>query len=139
MLISHDLSTVRAICDEVMVLYAGQMVEYGNRNALLAAPRHPYTDLLIASVPELRPGWLDGLAPIRLAEAAGGVAAFSEAPCAFAPRCPMRLDAVCATEPPPVQTLAKGAAIRCHRTAQDLLVAQTDLDLTPHDRSHADA
>jgi len=139
MFISHDLSTVRAICDEVMVLYAGQMVEYGNRNALLAAPRHPYTDLLIASVPELRPGWLDGLAPMRLAEAAGGVAAFSEAPCAFAPRCAMRLDAVCATEPPPIQTLAKGAAIRCHRTAQDLLVAQTDRDLTPHDRSHVEA
>jgi peptide/nickel transport system ATP-binding protein len=126
MFISHDLSTVRAICDEVMILYAGQAVEYGNRGALLAPPRHPYTDLLISSVPELRPGWLDGVSPSHLAEASGGVGGRSaSSPCAFVSRCAMRLDGVCDTQIPPVRHLPKGTAIRCHRTEQDLLVAQS--------------
>jgi len=124
MFISHDLSTVRAVCDDVMVLYAGQMVEYGNRAALLAAPRHPYTDLLLSSVPELRPGWLDSLPPAKLAQAAGGVA-FSTAPCAFAPRCGLRLEPCCASEVPPRRTLGKGTTIACHRTEHDLRLAQT--------------
>jgi peptide/nickel transport system ATP-binding protein len=124
MFISHDLSTVRAVCDDVMVLYAGQMVEYGDRSALLATPHHPYTDLLLTSVPELRTGWLDELPPAKLAQAAGSVA-FSTAPCAFAPRCGLRVDAVCATEPPPRRALTKGATVACHRTEQDLILAQS--------------
>ena len=61
--ISHDLATVRAIADEVMVMYAGRAVRNGRRRARWRRRRaHPYADLLAASVPELRPGWLDGLA-----------------------------------------------------------------------------
>lgn len=135
MFISHDLSTVRAVCDDVMVLYAGQMVEYGDRAALLATPHHPYTDLLLSSVPELRTGWLDGLPPAKLAQAAGRVA-LSAAPCAFAPRCGVRIDAVCATEPPPRRALTKGATIACHRTEQDLIVAQSATASVP---SHVEA
>ncbi len=59
MFISHDISTVRAICDEVIVLYAGQRVESGQRDVLAAPPYHPYTGLLVDSVPALQPGWLD--------------------------------------------------------------------------------
>ena len=126
MFISHDLSTVRAICDEVMILYAGQAVEYGDRSALLTPPRHPYTDLLISSVPELRPGWLDGISQSHLAEVSGsGAARSATARCAFVNRCAMRLDGVCETQVPPVQHLAKGTAIRCHRTENDLRIAQT--------------
>ncbi|WP_159999838.1 ABC transporter ATP-binding protein, partial [Roseomonas sp. 18066] len=65
MFISHDLHTVRAVCDEVMVLYAGQRVELGAGAAMAEAPWHPYTDLLVASVPELRPGWLEQTAAPR--------------------------------------------------------------------------
>jgi len=127
MFISHDLSTVRAICDEVMILYAGQAVEYGHRSALLTPPRHPYTDLLISSVPELRPGWLDGISTSHLAEASDGSAVRSAtSPCAFVGRCAVRLDGVCETQIPPVRRLPKGTAIRCHRTEQELLAAQTD-------------
>ncbi len=132
MFISHDLSTVRAICDEVMILYAGQAVEYGHRSALLTPPRHPYTDLLISSVPELRPGWLDGISKSHLAEAGNGTAVRSAAsPCAFVGRCAMRIDGVCETQLPPVRRLPKGTAIRCHRTEQELLAAQTGSDAMP--------
>ena len=126
MFISHDLSTVRAICDEVLILYAGQAVEYGDRSALLTAPRHPYTDLLISSVPELRPGWLDGISMSHLMEASDGSAVRSAAsPCAFVSRCAVRLDGVCEAQLPPVRRLLKGTTIRCHRTEQELMAAQT--------------
>lgn len=59
MFISHDISTVRAICDDILVLYSGTMVDMGRRDAFRAAPFHPYTDLLIGSVPEMRAGWLE--------------------------------------------------------------------------------
>lgn len=57
--ISHDISTVRTTCDEITVLFRGKKVDACDREALLAQPRHPYTELLIDSVPELRPGWLE--------------------------------------------------------------------------------
>lgn len=60
--ISHDISTVRALCDEVMVLYHGQCVEFGACDEVLGNPRHAYTRQLIGSVPELRPGWLESRA-----------------------------------------------------------------------------
>jgi peptide/nickel transport system ATP-binding protein len=136
MFISHDLSTVRAICDEVMILYAGQVVEYGDRSALLSPPRHPYTDLLIASVPELRPGWLDGIRTSHLTEASGAATTLSAAaPCAFFSRCAMRLDGVCDTQIPPMHRLAKGTAVRCHRTEQDLLVARADAPTALYERA----
>ena len=137
MFISHDLSTVRAICDEVMILYAGQAVEFGDRSALLAPPRHPYTDLLIASVPELRPGWLDEISSTHLTETTGVRITRSAASlCPFAGRCAMRLDHVCDTQVPPLRRLPKGTMIRCHRTEHDLLVAQTGAVTAPNARLH---
>ena len=59
MFISHDISTVRSICDDVVVLYAGRKVESGARQTFSAPPFHPYTHLLISSVPEMRRGWLE--------------------------------------------------------------------------------
>ena len=123
--ISHDLSTVRAICDQVMILYAGRRVELGGRAALQSAPMHPYTDLLLSSVPELRPGWLEGVSRSHLEEAAAGLAhADLSMPCPFFRRCPVRLDGICDTQPPPARQLAKGAEILCHRTEEELLLAQ---------------
>jgi peptide/nickel transport system ATP-binding protein len=57
--ISHDIGTVRAVCDEVLVLNAGAVVEHATGDNLLSAPVHPYTQLLCASVPQLRQGWLE--------------------------------------------------------------------------------
>ncbi len=61
MFISHDLSTVRAICDQVMVLYNGVCVEARPRATLDTPPWHPYMKVLLESVPELRTDWLDGI------------------------------------------------------------------------------
>ena len=59
MFITHDLATVRAISDEVVVMLQGRIVEQGARNDVLTPPHHEYTDLLLSSVPEMEIGWLD--------------------------------------------------------------------------------
>ena len=57
--VSHDLAVVRAISDRVAVLYQGRLCEIGPSSEVYQYPSHPYTDLLISSVPELRVGWLE--------------------------------------------------------------------------------
>jgi peptide/nickel transport system ATP-binding protein len=127
MFISHDLSTIRALCDQVMILYAGSAVERGGRQVMQLAPKHPYTDLLLSSVPELRPGWLDGISATHLAEAAGGLTrAAARLACPFQPRCAVRVENVCDRVPPPLRHLAKGADILCHRSETELLRAQAE-------------
>ena len=125
MFISHDLATVRAVCDEVMILYAGQMMERGPGGVVMQAPQHPYADLLASSIPELRPGWLDGIDATRLAEARGETARPSPSDrCAFVARCPVRAGP-CETEPPPLRRFTKGSDVHCHRTEQELLAQQS--------------
>ncbi|GMG80838.1 ABC transporter ATP-binding protein [Paralimibaculum aggregatum] len=58
MFITHDIATVRAIADEVVVMQAGRVVEKGPKDAVFTPPHDPYTALLLASVPEMDPGWL---------------------------------------------------------------------------------
>ena len=65
MLITHDLSTVRAIADEVVVMKDGIVVEAGPKNEMFRPPHHEYTDLLLSSVPEMDPSWLDNLLAAR--------------------------------------------------------------------------
>ena len=65
MLITHDLSTVRAIADEVVVMKDGVVVEAGPKNEMFKPPHHEYTDLLLSSVPEMDPSWLDNLLAAR--------------------------------------------------------------------------
>ncbi len=59
--ITHDLATVKAIADEVVIMLKGRIVEQGPRQTVLSPPHHAYTDKLLASVPEMDPGWLDAL------------------------------------------------------------------------------
>ncbi|GJH33911.1 dipeptide ABC transporter ATP-binding protein [Paraburkholderia hospita] len=126
MFISHDISTVRAICDEVIVLYAGQCVEAGQRDALSAPPYHPYTGLLIDSVPALRPGWLDSRRALTAgALPAMGPASDSHELCSFRARCTARIDGKCNVTPPSMKRLPSGAEIRCHHSAADLTRMQT--------------
>jgi len=126
MFISHDISTVRAVCDQVMVLYSGCKVDAGSRKALASPPFHPYADLLIASVPELRTGWLDGL-PARLAVESPPPGAEKPARglCTFLDRCPVRIAGVCDREPPPRRDLGGGKEILCHHTRAELEALQT--------------
>ena len=59
--ITHDLATVKAIADEIVVMYQGAVVEQGPKATILAPPHPPYTELLLSSVPEMNPDWLDDL------------------------------------------------------------------------------
>jgi peptide/nickel transport system ATP-binding protein len=126
MFISHDISTVRAICDEVIVLYAGQRVEAGQRDVLAAPPYHPYTELLVDSVPELRPGWLDARRHVAAcALPAMGESADVPELCSFRSRCPVRIDGMCNMTAPSLKKLPSGAEILCHHSAAELSRLQT--------------
>lgn len=59
--ITHDLATVKAIADEIVVMYKGRIVEQGDKSEILKPPHHDYTELLLSSVPEMDPDWLDNL------------------------------------------------------------------------------
>ena len=61
MFITHDLATVRSIADEVVVMQQGKVVEQGPKEEMFTPPHHPYTDLLLSSVPEMDPNWLTTL------------------------------------------------------------------------------
>jgi peptide/nickel transport system ATP-binding protein len=131
MFISHDISTVRAICDEVIVLYAGHRVEAGQREVLAAPPYHPYTGLLVDSVPALKPGWLDARRDIvATALPAMGESADVAELCSFRARCPVRIDGKCNLTPPSLKKLPSGAEILCHHPVAELNRLQT-VEVTP--------
>ncbi|WP_455373281.1 ABC transporter ATP-binding protein [Limibacillus halophilus] len=71
MFITHDLATVRAIADEVVVMLQGEVVEKGPKDDVFTPPHHDYTDLLLSSVPEMRTGWLEEVLENRKMESAG--------------------------------------------------------------------
>ncbi|MBW1889403.1 MAG: ABC transporter ATP-binding protein [Deltaproteobacteria bacterium] len=66
--ITHDLATVKAISDEIVVMLQGRIVEQGIKKEILTPPHHEYTDLLLSSVPEMDPDWLDNLLADRKAK-----------------------------------------------------------------------
>jgi peptide/nickel transport system ATP-binding protein len=68
MFITHDLATVRSIADEVVVMQQGRVVEQGGKTEMFQPPHHPYTELLLSSVPEMDPDWLDQLLAARAAQ-----------------------------------------------------------------------
>jgi peptide/nickel transport system ATP-binding protein len=120
--ISHDISTVRAICDEIVVLYSGRQVELAPRAAFREPPFHPYTNLLVESVPELRPGWLEDTGSVGPLPPLDPPA--NERPeelCAFMPRCPVRINGLCNAVPPPRHVLGKGNEVLCHHNDETLI------------------
>jgi peptide/nickel transport system ATP-binding protein len=113
--ISHDLSTVASFADEIIVLYAGRVVEKGTTDAVLSPPYHPYTRLLISSVPELRVGWLEETMQTQEAQAGiDRVVTLTDKGCPFFDRCPRAIKDTCDQETPPVRMLSGGHAIECH-------------------------
>ena len=74
MFITHDLATVRSIADEVVVMRQGKVVEAGPKDVMFKPPHHPYTDLLLSSVPEMDPDWLTNLLEERGADNVGEAA-----------------------------------------------------------------
>ncbi|MFP7672342.1 ABC transporter ATP-binding protein [Marivita sp. S0852] len=75
MFITHDLATVKAIADEVVVMKEGRVVEQGTKHDMFVPPHHPYTDLLLSSVPEMDPDWLTNLLDKRGVDNIGDAAA----------------------------------------------------------------
>jgi peptide/nickel transport system ATP-binding protein len=73
--ITHDIATVRAIADEVVVMHRGKVVEQGPKAEVLSPPHPPYTDLLLSSVPEMDPDWLTSLLARRAERGAGAMKA----------------------------------------------------------------
>lgn len=119
--ISHDLSTVASFADEIVVLYAGRVVEQGPTDEVLTPPYHPYTKLLVGSVPELKIGWLEET--MQSHEMAAGISRGVEITavgCPFYNRCPMAIDGTCETETAPRQILNNGHEIACHQPVTSL-------------------
>ena len=74
--ISHDLSVVRVLCDDVAILQHGEVVEYGPVARIFNSPQHPYTRQLLSAIPlpDVEPGWLDDLSPIVTSHQQGSAA-----------------------------------------------------------------
>ena len=106
--VSHDLSVVRHIADEVMVIYLGHAVELGTKEAIFASPQHPYTRALLSATPIAEPGAkkerliLKGEPPSPVNPPSG---------CAFHPRCPLAFDR-CTKETPELETKS-GRDVAC--------------------------
>ncbi len=112
-IITHDLGVIRRICDRVVIMYAGRIVEEGPVEAIFSAPRHPYTRALLAAIPVLDddrvilqaiPGQVPDLADL------GNF-------CPFAARCPMVVDR-CRLESPPESLLDERHRVFCWRAGE---------------------
>ena len=120
--ISHDLSTIASFADEIVVLYAGRVVEQGTTDHVLSPPYHPYTRLLISSVPELRVGWLEETMQTQEAQAGiDRVVTLTAVGCPFFDRCPIAIKDTCDRETPPVRQLSGGHTVECHRSEAEFL------------------
>jgi peptide/nickel transport system ATP-binding protein len=108
--ISHNLSVVRRLCDDVAVMYASQLVELGDVHRVLERPAHPYSKGLLAS----RPPLVAASRESRLAAIAGQIPTTPEpdAGCVFAPRCPFH-EPRCSDGPQPMTITPDGHRVRC--------------------------
>ena len=108
-LITHDLGVVAGVCDKVLVMYAGQVVEFGTVEQIYYAPRHPYTRGLLASVPRL-----DRVEDRRLHAIPGNPPNMISLPwgCSFRQRCAEAFDAC--RERPALRDTGEGHLSRCH-------------------------
>jgi peptide/nickel transport system ATP-binding protein len=117
-LITHDLGVVAEVCDEVAVMYAGQIVERANVDDLFAAPQHPYTVGLLGSIPRLdrraaHLATIEGMVPNMANPPAG---------CRFAARCPF-VSEPCRAAPPQLVEVSPGHLSRCIRAPLERLVS----------------
>ncbi|MBX3072098.1 MAG: ABC transporter ATP-binding protein [Thermomicrobiales bacterium] len=105
--ITHDIGLASDLCDHIAVAYAGQHAEFGSAERVLLDPHHPYTNLLLRSLPRLHetepPQAMPGQPPDLTRPPAG---------CRFHPRCPWAFE-VCFSEAPPEYPMADGGHARC--------------------------
>jgi peptide/nickel transport system ATP-binding protein len=108
LIITHDLGVIAEVADDVLVMYAGKIVEQAPVDALFADPQHPYTIGLLGSIPRL------DVERERLATIEGTVPSPNQQPkgCRFSPRCPFA-DRRCHAEPPPLRPLGSEHLVAC--------------------------
>lgn len=109
--ITHDLSTAYQICDDIHIFYQGAQVESGPVDAVLSNPQHPYTQLLINSIPEPDPsqGWGDKIQP-----AEEEIGCTDTTGCPFYPRCPERMEHCNSILPPRILLENSAHQVLCH-------------------------
>ena len=120
--VTHDLASARYVADDLLVMYAGQIVERGPVEEVLASPLHPYTRLLLAAVPDPA----KRLHADRIQARKGLATAAVDPPdgCRFVSRCPLAID-VCSHVTPPLVEARPRQSARCHVTAPSALIERT--------------
>ena len=111
--VTHDLASARYVADDVLVMYAGQIVEQGPIDEVLEHPRHPYTQLLLSAVPDPS---LVAEARVELGAGQESAAVDPREGCRFLARCPLAVE-VCAGVTPELVVDASGRGARCHVNA----------------------
>ena len=118
LLISHDLTTIRAVCDRVAVMYLGRLIEIGPVEEVLTNPEHPYTEFLIGAElsvnPDMKPSAPVVEGEVRTGDAAPG--------CVFAPRCPLHVVA-CDEGQPELRAVTERHVAACIFAGQEHSVA----------------
>ncbi len=128
--IAHDLAVVRWLAHRVVVLYQGRVVETGTVEEIFSPPHHPYTALLLDSIP----GRGAAQGPAAGEDASTAASAPVAAGCPFVPRCPHRIDPVCAEQDPPLQPDSPTHSVRCHLSAAE----RARVQIRPPSRSVAE-
>lgn len=115
--ISHDMAVVEHICDDIAVMYLGQIVEQASREAFFSRPLHPYSVALMSAVPTVSGGREKAAKRIKLM---GDPPSPINPPkgCRFAGRCPVA-QALCAQKPPPLVEVIPGHKVACHFVVAD--------------------
>ena len=120
--ITHDIALASDLCDRIVVAYGGEHVESGSAEEVILAPKHPYTQKLLASIPRMdgaeKPEFLEGSPPDLVDPPTG---------CRFHPRCPYAFEP-CAKEPPPSFKVGESRGVRCWLYATDAPPADPDPD-----------
>ena len=123
LVISHDLTIIRYLCDRIVVMYRGRVVEDGPAEALFAAPQHPYTEALLSATPDARAkGQVmrirlhTELEPVDVADG-----------CVLAPRCHHAADE-CFTRPQQLEQIVRDRLVACHRVSEGQITLPTRLD-----------
>jgi peptide/nickel transport system ATP-binding protein len=122
--ITHDLTTAYQICENIVVLYRGSVAEIGDVDLVIRRPSHPYSQLLVSSIPEpdVESRWVDDDAPAQTGDAGEA----DGRGCSFAPRCPFAMPMCRETAPPLFRTHARRAAA-CYLYRDAPLLREEDL------------
>ncbi len=111
MLITHNLGVVAEMCDQVVVMYLGRVVEEGPVDDIFHAPQHPYTQALLQSIPSI-----ESVPRLKLPTISGSIPHPYNRPagCPFHPRCPQAMPGVCDVREPALTTLNEQRQVSCH-------------------------